>query len=426
MKKFYFTLAIVAGLFAANSASALKFTPNGNISGYMDYIDAKFTKSGQPIIISSYSKNDVTTLNLYDANLAQVSTVNIPEESVGGYEEESVRVLKYNPQGAKNVYSIGSFSQADALNMINNNFDGHISQTVYNGRTVYYPSTDIKENEYVSTSNYLDYWTFGYRYPARCYYFTPSGNNDGSVELFEVNLWMESYTVTDQWTAPVKTSDYSNMEKTYEDLSIQDFNTGNDDAKYMPLTQTLFNDDADYEYIKPIRGTYKEVYQENEYVKRIRYYSSVTGFTICSSNGTEIQRIMFDQSGAETRYADFYVTLIEDKTYFTVYQEKEGESVYIFYTIDKGGAGIHQVGSPIKVNVTPTVIHHDENLNVNLEGIKGASNISVTDVAGRTVFRTSVTEDGIHQIPGRHLSNGMNIVTVKSTAGTKSTKVIVK
>lgn len=135
---------------------------------------------------------------------------------------------------------------------------------------------------------------------------------------------------------------------------------------------------------------------------------------------------MFDQSGAETRYADFYVTLIEDKTYFTVYQEKEGESVYIFYTIDKGGAGIHQVGSPIKVNVTPTVIHHDENLNVNLEGIKGASNISVTDVAGRTVFRTSVTEDGIHQIPGRHLSNGMNIVTVKSTAGTKSTKVIVK
>lgn len=431
MRKLFLPLALIASSLSVPALADVTFTPAGNlgnnaVKGYLEYIDAKYTKSGQPMIASTYDQEDVTEIKIYNADIENVATVTVPMTPSGSYQEVSYRVLEYNPYGPKGEYSDGLYSRSEALQVISENLQGNVSETVYNGKTIYYPTTNI-EGQNIDPYLYIDYWTFGTRYPSRCYYLNSVEGEPGLVELVRIELWRESYLATGQWTDPEIKDSYSYKSQGYKDIEISDYNSGCDDYKYMPLTQTLFNDDADYEYIKELTTTYLAKVDESEYVKTSYYESNSIGFAICGSNGNEIQRVMFDDSEDISRSASFSMTIIEDKTYFTVRRDFYGSDyTYIFYTMAGGGSALQQVGEPIRVSVAPTVIRHDENLNIQLDDLHGEGRITVNDVAGRTVFNTTVEESGIHQIPARNFSNGMNIVTVETPKGRTTSKIIVK
>lgn len=78
------------------------------------------------------------------------------------------------------------------------------------------------------------------------------------------------------------------------------------------------------------------------------------------------------------------------------------------------------------MSVRPTVISADESVNVKFSETNGESRITVTDMKGRTLLNSKVNAEGSYQIPGRIMSNGMNIITVDTPEGKQSAKVIVR
>ena len=192
----------------------------------------------------------------------------------------------------------------------------------------------------------------------------------------------------------------------YELITPKNYNTGSKDNFHIVVSQTLFNDDEEYEYI---------TYSDDD--------SQTEGFVVRTASGNELQKILLPTGHS---LDGLELTLIGDKTYLTAETRASGGDYLTYYAIDKN-SGLRQVGMPLKVNVSPTIISRGGSLNVVVRESNGSSNITVTDMQGRTVYSSSAKEAGVYQIPGNVMSTGMNVVTVTSQGKAKhSSKVIVR
>lgn len=394
------------------------------------YINSEFTKDGQPMLTFSSQDEEKTDISVYNPNLESVASITIPRK-VNSYREISRRVLEYNPDGDRHDYVAHIVSTIEeGVAWINNKLHGHVSETTSNGVTYYYPTLGLDNNDVIESYVYFQYYDLGTAYPSIYYYITPSEYDPGKFEIHNVGLYEGSYIKTDQWTAPeVEVAYYYDG---YLDLATHNYNTGARDNIYMDVTQTLFNDDEDFEYLdEDYTMELVETYDETGHSKSYYYGTIIHGVTVCSSNGNELMKISFP---VDIDIKEVYASLefIGDKKYLSFeleYYDSEKdhyEYIYLYYEIEKGANSLRQVGEPIKVKVRPTVIGPDESVNVQFSETKGESRIIVTDMKGRTLLNSKVNAEGSYQIPGRIMSNDMNIITVDTPEGKQSTKVVVR
>lgn len=441
MKKYL--SVILSGLIAVPALTAQSLTPALTLDGSSpDYIPSQYTVSGKPImVLTNENDNGSTDLKLYDENLSSLGSLAIPGASgTNGYTETRYRVFAYNPQGYKGEeYLYNNATQFDdegrpvwtlegVRQQAKDFFGANVTETVYNGRTVFYPTVNIPDSEVSDRNLYWNYWELGASYPAVCFSFQPSADNSQSGTAFRINLYNESYLPTDRFGDPIREYDGAQDPEGYMELEVKNFNTGCDDNLYFIVTQTLLNDDAEYEYIAPVYSLGLVNTEQTDYYIRSRYGLVTTGFEVKNTSGSVLGKYDFP-AGITASYVNAKVAIIGDKTYLTFISSNYSTYEYynIFYSVN-GAAGLQQVGEPIKVSVSPTVVRQSETLNVQLGDIKGNARVTVTDMQGRTVYSAVVNQGGLHQIPGSVMGKGMNIVSVESagTPGRTAKKVMVR
>lgn len=204
----------------------------------------------------------------------------------------------------------------------------------------------------------------------------------------------------------------------YEHYSFAYLNSldhGDGDGAFA-MSQTFFNDDEDWEYIRP------------DFVA----YDEMSGFSIMSSNGNVLQSVTFDNVTFYSWYktAEFFALNMDGKNYLiAAFCADNYHDNYCFYKIDKGTSSVKQVGNPVKVRVNPTIARRSEPITVQLDGdFANAHSVNVVDTSGRTVYRTNIAAgQSAVSIDSSRLSQGLNIVTIQGENGTnESCKIYVK
>ena len=195
-------------------------------------------------------------------------------------------------------------------------------------------------------------------------------------------------------------------------LSIEDFNCGFDSYYSIAVSQTLFNNDDTYEYVQKI--------------KKSDSYRSL-GFNIVTETGKVLQSILFGE-GMEAEEID--IVRVNNRYFIRCDVSSNSYSGYYFYPINRSStSGIKPLGEPVKLKVNPTLVGRGEHITLELGGSgRGEKQVSVHDAAGRTVYSMTVpTGQSSTQINASELSQGLNVISVKSEKGrSKSCKVIVK
>lgn len=234
-------------------------------------------------------------------------------------------------------------------------------------------------------------------------------NDDSSDEFSKINVHDDDLNVIKSFNVPFNPG----LE---DDVRCFNYNTGLSYGDLcIAVTQTLFNNDENYEYISPI-------YSSND-----TYGEDRIGFNIVSENGVVMQTITYN--GLYLSHLEI-VTINEKRLLRAVVNNKSDYSTYhYYYSINSNSSSIKQIGEPVKANVHPSLVGRNETLTIKLSGNESNNRVvTVHDAGGRTVYRTTVPAgQNTLQINSSELSQGLNVISVTGKNGNvKSSKIIVK
>ncbi len=237
-------------------------------------------------------------------------------------------------------------------------------------------------------------------------------------------------------------------------MSLLDYDKGTSTIGQIAVTQTLFNNDPDFEYVSPLyeggddysfdvdklkwdNGATGYLYDYGSYFafwadskNDVKEPGRCAGFSIRKQNGAEVQTVKFekDYTPENQRYVSMSIIIIGGKKYLSCNLVNDKTSYTVLYEIKKGENSVRQVGA-FKTGVHPTLVTRGQNVMVDFENPDNDQiSVSVTDLTGKVVYNKSVNS-GIESlaIPSESMSNGMNIVTVYDNSQPKSsTKVMVR
>ena len=213
------------------------------------------------------------------------------------------------------------------------------------------------------------------------------------------------------------------------------------------ITQTLFNDDAKFEYIRPLltdglSNVY--VYNNGVYDSDLDCYVSVpcisktygarqSGFQVVSEDGTVLQTVNFDGNFV-MRYDEMGMLRINGKLYLSfegnVIDEPNNSMrrASLIYELDRQSSQIRKVMEHVSdVTVTPRVADRSDQITVELNDEGGIREIMVVNGSGQTEVRVPVAKGQKRvTIPASQLSRGMNMVKSVGGRNRQAHKVIVK
>ena len=184
------------------------------------------------------------------------------------------------------------------------------------------------------------------------------------------------------------------------------------------LTQTLFNDDDEFEWVIE-----KYAILANE------YEPLVSGFKVMSQSGATIADVDFPIYLSWTRFT-LYIT--SDGLYLTAYGNKadgDSDSYNLIYKIDSNSSSIQAVGEPRKMIVSPTAPRHGAPVNVSLgEIVSRNCKLSVVSASGHTVITQNLKPgDTSAVIDTNRLNSGVYVVVVDNgETKREATKIVVR
>ncbi len=276
--------------------------------------------------------------------------------------------------------------------------------------------------------------------------------NDEFEQIATVNIERESYreysiikergSYTDPFGGIIyngtwsERREYEDEQMTYiEDLYTKTNNLFGSNTDDIYITQTLFNDDEDYEYIMPIVKVHKADTREEDrdgngevdlITERYRGYN--VGFSIKSSNGKTLQTINMEN---DRYYYMIYLFIFNDNKYLGVEAcdiNGKDDDELVVYPIKQNATGINPLGAPVKMKVSPRMADRSESFTVELDGESSAEReVVVVNSAGQTVWKRKVPAgQRTVTIGATRLGKGVNVVRVNGGKGAESCKVIVK
>lgn len=410
-------LTLTAMLCAFAGASAQSVKPVVTQTGYYrDYIPAEFT-SDNKVKLVDYDYEHKDEISVFD-DFVKVKSVALPAPAkpYSIIRSREGVVTKYDSYRNE----IGQFySLEKSIEYLNSKgYDSIEYQYAVN-----YIDTILVGNSY----DFFRFDEFGTKYPQRyCLYEGKSGI------LYECR---DDYSVTytGDWTETKEYNDYTIS--CVERLDFIDYDShSTDSGKGIPLTQTLFNSDSKYEYIRDkIRIEADESYEGDrdgdgqvDYEETF-YRAACTGFDIVSEDGTVLQSVDFavgtlDESGDISKINGKYYL-----RYYT-YEHSEGNHYSLVYSIDKGTTSVQQVGEPRRISARPSLAERNTSITVETPAALRDRHLTVTNAAGQTVWKQVIPAgQSSVLIDGSRLSRGLNIVNVEGDSKLdNSCKVIVK
>ncbi len=219
----------------------------------------------------------------------------------------------------------------------------------------------------------------------------------------------------------------------------------------LPATQTLFDNDGDYEVLLPkLSGRtttletdkYIEVEYTNQYGENLTsgiYYAKVDSIAPILG-GLEVKKINAGTGGAifefpddlnVTRVHNIILMVIDSKKYLVVeaasyYRDWSYNTHYLYYNIDNS-TGVKLPEQIRTVSVSPTFVNKGETIRVKLDNDGEISDITVVGINGAIEQQFNGNGEREKVINSSNLPQGVHVVGVRTADGTSySRKVVVK
>ena len=408
MRKLLLLLCFVA--FAAVSDAQMVITSRMELGSPYDYalsIPKEFSYDGKPLI-TMYDNSDEKNLLIYDHNLNLVKQVDMTKSFSFDYSltyQDEVRHVNNVKEVDKTQTSLNMpFEKWQSRqSMLDPSFtpSALTIQVQENGDSVITYKSNYANYEYL----YFAYNSFGVKYP-KLYWLASKGNMYECKTNYEVEY--SDWQVTNTYT--------QNKQKSLDRLRLCNINLNSGDGRanyYFIASQTLFNNDEDFEYIIPkfklsknsnVMGYSSEINTgyNSEAIDTIQTVCTsedsnfyLIGFQIVSSEGNVIKDIDFD-SGEGVGSIDLdhaYVITIGSNTYlaFDGY-DSDNKQATLFYKINRTTSDIKKVKvASNSMFVSSTAQNHNAIVNINFtDENNGGSNIVVTSANGVNVKQVAV------------------------------------
>ena len=324
-----------------------------------------------------------------------------------------------------------TWTLADIIAYLANNQYYNVAETrSSDGATIYLSS---RENDY------FKYDTYARQYPEE--YWALENNQ----LIWHRNYYYECNIFSDTWTEYSRENDFVNINI---GLGMYDYDDG--EFQYSCgknvglITQTLFNEDAQYEYINFLPGEYKlseygepgsEEDCDAEYISRRQYYHArCAGFEILSEAGSTLCSVTFPATvEVDLWYNTATLIKLDNQYYICISADLKGqkERVLLCYHIERSnnGASVHQVSAPMPIAAYPSPANRNQTITINLGGDnKTATDVQVINMNGQVLDRRTIPA-GQQQttLPASRFAPGTNLINATQNGqpiGT--TRVIVK
>lgn len=284
--------------------------------------------------------------------------------------------------------------------------------------------------------DFYNYDLYGKQYPYRFYAI----GDDGYVNEYNVDYELQ--------TKNFKFSDIPTKSSTYDrsiilDFYVKNLSTQGGDIDGYYATQTLFNDDPNWEYwnltwdssITEDRISYYYNYDLDleSPVRILRYSAYLKNISLVNDKGETLLEIPIEQrDGFQIEYEpDIQYVRTEGKdlivvsiTYYSIDNGKDGAIYYTtLYSYDRGLSAVKAIArtesTRMSVNVT------DSQVNVSVDNADKAESVSLSDMTGRVVGRIPATSSG-SSINTSKMSKGVYNITLQGAGNIENQKILIK
>lgn len=366
-------------------------------------IPKEFSYGGVPYLML-YDGNDRNTIQVYDENLNVVKRIAMKDELPFNYQltyQDQVREVTSVNEAQKSetshYESYEAFVQQER--MTDPTFDESCLIITDMGDGTRKIKVDYSRSRYMSNEQmYYAYSYFGMQYPK--VYFIDNGSG--------VTCYRVTYTVqySDWKTAGTRVVDCSEEQRRIQLCNIN-LNQGDGRAEsYFDVSQTLFNDDASFEYLMPkfklsthgnIGGSNtiisgdddEQIITSQSTVISDQKNLALAGFQVLSENGNVISDITFDSDFEGTLIIGHaFVITIGENVYLAFDGYTSESRATIFYKVDrKNPSAIQKVKvAPSTMSLSPTIVRSGSTINVTFDDAnEKGSDIVVVSASGAAV-----------------------------------------
>lgn len=415
-------LILLLALAACLSAGAAIHDTGKKLSGIPYFLSPEFTLNGETVLYTQGDEHIENTFGVYEFTILDSEFNETGKFTTPKYPEVTAEYMYARAiEGPKGITVSNTYDEVFNGNVSKDEFVAYCTDRGYS--TV---ENHGEETWYLSDNDwdyyYHDY--FGKKFPKAVYIWNNT-TNTGLVRYFEYDY--SSWGPTGQYESLHPREETETPSPIY--IYVADAN-GFDRDDFM-ISQTLFNNDANFEWIVPIIEavdcSYTNDYEKME-GKRLRY----TGFRIESQNGSTVATVKFP-AGVYGAFWDWDVRLymMNGKKYLIVDAQNmdKTEEYYMVYEVDAASSSVTAVGAPRRVSVSPTAPRRGTDVKIDLGTPSETScKVIVSSVNGQTVMTRNIEPGNTTtSIDTAGFQKGVYIVTVSDGKTTReNTKIVVR
>lgn len=300
-----------------------------------------------------------------------------------------------------------------------------ISKALCNGNIMFYAREDVRQSG-DDDDNYIRIISFYNDQFEKSSSISFGGSSIRSYKIIKEMKWEEIYDEEGNfvggrqvWTER-KEEGFGMNYTNYQTIHFYDFdnNTSSYEADF---TQTVFNNDESFEYIRDVYEIVPStpIEQDRDRDGEIDYIETsyepkTIGFEIVSEDGRVLQTIKFESGYYMSRYSYYDIYKIHDK-YFLEVPVGDNNQTYatLLYSINADPStpnSIRQVGQLIK---TTSVRQNNELVTIEVDPSNANRKLTVSSTSGMTVWQQDIPAGTTSvQVNASQLAKGVNIVAV--------------
>ncbi len=410
-----------AGLIIALPASSGINNTGKSFSDRPEFINSKFSKGGEIrlVVMTEYDDDTAPTFKILNEKFDEVASFSSPNMSPVTATKKIWRAqegpmdIYVSGEGDNQITSPGAVPLEHFQDWAMG--QGFTISTSINGEPAMLPDPNNRSWDYY----YFD--LFGTKYPQVYLVWRDGGIFEHRME-YSYNGWG---SIGFSQEAEVETE-----ERTPYPIDLRFKDALCVDSDDLLLTQNLFNDDDEYEFVVPIFSV-ENVSYTSELEKVEGQEIATTGFKVVSQSGKTVAEVQLPKSMRDID--DLYIYNMGSTNYLVVdYRVHEGsnyEYYYAVFEIDKVNASVAMVGAPQKVRVSPTAPVKGTDVQVSLGApAENGSMVEVVSSTGRTVMRQRVAAgDTGTTINTASFERGVYVVLVNNgKTSREATKIVVR
>lgn len=422
------------------------------------FLTSAFTEYDDPLILMpeylSNSKENPVGIIIKDLNGNDIKSLEFPKytyNSTEYYKPVSCECDTVIEMTDFYAYPVSAFSDSTFLNiqkfadfwkyfMSFEYVEGYcdcVFFTTINGQDAFYPTFGGEPfgcNDYNLGYYFYDYGNNGTKYP-RTFYFL---NDDGKAYYadgvyYEIEISRKNYKYSD---TPFDAYSYSGgtiINSGYQDLTLP-----YEAYNYLFITQTLYNDDSNWEYwLETVDIVLSEEYTSFDWstddsILVRRYDRNLKKATLVNDKGDVLLEIPVEQKDGYNAF-DIDIVHIHCETQellvvtadYAQYDDDYSNYKYVttIYSLDKGTTSVRAIARTESERMS--VEEGEDNLNVRVNNAGKGENVTLSDMSGRVIGRMPASHEGASFNTAR-MPKGVYNVTLQGKEANENKKVMIK